>query len=142
MASTVSYVQFGQLNYVLPHLAENLHKSEFWTKGRASVDDIIKFLYTQHMQLFLVHDPEVPVIYGYVITEIKQYPRTKMLVFQYSAGDYGVLDVAGDAVFEELEKFAKAEGCDGIEFFGRPGWRNHAKKHGCTSTTVVFEKMF
>lgn len=142
MALTVTYIPYGQLSYVLPKLVHNLEKSELWTRGRASVDDIVKFLYTQYMQLWAIHDPEHEDIWGYVITELKQYPKCKMLVIQYSAGDYGSLELSGDVVFEELEEFAKAEGCQGIEFFGRPGWRNHARKHGCTAQTVVYEKYF
>jgi hypothetical protein len=142
MALTVTYVPYGQLSYVLPKLVHNLQKSELWTKGRANIDDIVRFLYTTHMQLWAVHDPELEDVWGYVITEIKQYPKAKFLVMQYSAGDIGSLELSGDVVFETLEKFAKAEGCSGIEFFGRPGWRNHARKHGCTSSYVVYEKFF
>jgi len=142
MSYAVTYIPYGQISYVLPSLVGNLEKSELWTKGRANIDDIVKFLYTQYMQLWAVHDPDLQVLHGYVITEIKQYPKCKMLVMQYSAGDEGVLEGSGDLVFETLEKFAKDEGCNGIEFFGRPGWRNHARKHGCTSSMTVFEKFF
>lgn len=142
MSYAVTRVPYGQISYILPGLVHNLQKSELWTRGRASIDDIVKFLYTEYMQLWVVHNPEQEQMYGYVITEIKQYPRTKMLVFQYSAGDYGVLENSGDVVFETLETFAKAENCVGIEFFGRPGWKRHAKKHGCHVNTVVFEKYF
>jgi len=142
MSLTVTYIPYGQLSYVLPKVIHNLKKSELWTRGRASMDDIVRYLYTMHMQLWAVHDPDTEDVWGYVITEIKQYPLCKMLVFQYSAGDEGVLNLSGDVVFEELEKFAKEQGCQGIEFFGRPGWRNHARKHGCTAQTVVYEKYF
>jgi len=142
MTFEVTLIPYGQLSYTLPILIHNLQKSELWTKGRANIDDIVRFLYTQYMQLWAVHNPETEEVWGYVLTEIKQYPKCKMLVFQYSAGDEGVLNNAGDKVFAELEKFAKSEGCQGIEFFGRPGWRNHARKHGCKSETVVYEKFF
>jgi hypothetical protein len=142
MTCVVTYIPYEQLSLVLPRLVHNLKKSELWTRGRASIDDIVRFLFTQHMQLFVVHDPDHEDIWGYVITEIKQYPKVKMLVAQYSAAETGTLEKAGDIVFEALERFAKAEGCQGIEFFGRPGWRNHARKHGCTAQTVVYEKYF
>jgi hypothetical protein len=142
MALTVTHVPYGHISYVLPKLLHNLQKSELWTKGRASVDDIVRFLYTQHMQLWAVHDPETEQVWGYYITEIKQYPKIKILVVQYSAGDFGMLEEANDVGFATVEQFAKAEGCQGIEFFGRPGWRNAGRKHGYTTQTVVYEKFF
>ena len=142
MSYEVSYIPYGEITRFLPALQSHLLKSEFWTKGRASVDDIVKFIFLQQMQLWVVHETEQQVVLGYVITEIKQYPKAKHLVMQYSAGDTGVLEAAGDKVFEVLENFAKAEGCAGVEFFGRPGWRRHARKHGCTVETVVYEKIF
>ena len=142
MSYDATWIPFGELTRFIPALQRNLLKSELWTQGRATIDDIVKFIYLQQMQLWVVHETEQQKIVGYVITEIKQYPRAKYLVMQYSAGDVGVLESAGDRVFEVLENFAKAEGCAGIEFFGRPGWRRHARKHGCTEETVVYEKKF
>jgi hypothetical protein len=141
MGYAVSLIPFGYLHAALPQLSHQLQKSEFWTNGRASVDDIIRFLYDGQMQLWLAHIDGQQVL-GYVITEIKEYPRCKMLVMQYCAGDIGSLEDVGDLVFETLERYAKDTGCSGIEFFGRPGWTPHAKKHGCTVQTVVYEKHF
>ena len=142
MSLVVTYVPYGQLSYVLPNIIHNLAKSEFWTKGRASTDDIVKFLYTQHMQLWIAHNPDEQKIWGYAITELKQYPKCKMLVVQYIAGDYGSLKLFGDLMFEKLEEFAKLENCKGIECFARSGWRNFTKKLGFNSQTVVYEKYF
>jgi len=141
MSYAVTRIPYGQLSYVIPGLVHNLEKSELWTKGRASVDDIVKFLYLEYMQLWAIFNTDEQKLYGYVITEIKQYPKIKLLVVQYTAGDFGMLD-SGDVVFKALEEFAKAEGCVGIEFFGRPGWKHFAKKQGCTAQTVVYEKYF
>lgn len=142
MAYEVAYVPYGKLCYAVPALIEQLHKSELWTRGRATVDDIVRFLYTGQMQFWAVYDPEMLTTDGYVITEIKQYPQCKMLVFQYSAGVFGTLEGVGNLMFETLERFAKDAGCAGIEFFGRPGWGPHARKHGCTVKTVIYEKHF
>lgn len=138
---SVSLVPFGYYHKVLPSLIRHIEISEMWTRGRAGVDDIIAFLYSGQMNLWMVYeDSRHPD--GYVITEVKQYPRNKMLVMQYCAGDFSVLEKAGDEVFETFERFAKDMGCAGIEFFGRPGWKRHALKHGCSIQTVVYEKYF
>jgi hypothetical protein len=142
MAVQVSLVPYGNICRAIPTLVPCLEKSELWTKGRACIDDIIRFILTGQMQLWFVFDPDAPDKYAYLATEIKQYPQSKMLVVQYCAGDTGTLATSRDICFEMLEKFAKSMSCLGIEFFGRPGWTPHAKKHGYTNKTVVYEKYF
>ena len=65
-----------------------------------------------------------------------------MLAVQYCAGDVGVLDAAGAAVFKTLESFAQDGGCAGIEFYGRKGWLPRVKQFGYRMNTAVFEKYF
>lgn len=142
MSQTVSLVPYGVLHKVLPSLIGYLETSEIWTRGRASVDDIIRFLYTGQMNLWMVYDESTLDTLGYLMTEVKQYPQSSMLVCQYCAGAYGTLSGVGSTVFQVIEQFAKDAGCAGIEFFGRPGWRRHAENHGCTVQTVVYEKYF
>jgi hypothetical protein len=138
----ITLVPFGYLYVVLPRLTPFLDRSEFWTHGRANIDDIIRFLYTGDMHLWVVYEGDFDKIHAYLITEIKDYPRAKMFVVQYCAGDVGVLEAAGDIVFSTIESAAKDAGCAGIEFFGRPGWGPYVKKYGCDVQTVVYEKHF
>ncbi len=142
MAQAVTLVPYGVLHTVIPSLVSYLETSEMWTKGRASVDDLIRFLYTGQMNLWLFYDDSTQETLGYVMTEIKQYPQCSMLVFQCCAGDYGTLPDVVSKAFNLIEQFAKDAGCSGIEFFGRPGWRRFAKDHGCTEKTVLYEKYF
>jgi hypothetical protein len=119
-----------------------LQESESWTKGRSSVDDIVRFVLTGQMQLWVVFDPDTQEIHGYVITEIKQYPQSKMFVIQYCAMNPNHMRYVEDSMHEKADRFARDAGCAGIEFFGRPGWEPHVKKRGYTVKTVVFEKFF
>lgn len=138
----ISLVPHGILYRALPDLIPYLEKSAAWTRGRASIDDILEFLYSKKMQLWLTYDTETYKGYGYVITEVKTYPRCKMLVAQYCAGESNHMQYVEDKMYELLERFAKETGCAGIEFFGRPGWGAHSKKRGYTVQTVVYEKYF
>lgn len=133
------YIPVGGLYLVVPGLVPYLHKSEFWTSGRALVDDIIGFLYSGRMHLWLVVN-EYDLIKGYVITEVTAYPRCKMLTVQYCAGETHILEEVMEDTFAMLEKVAKDAGCSGIEFFGRPGWTPHVKKLGYKPSTIVYEK--
>lgn len=138
----VAIIPFGQLAYVLPGLMPYFEKSEKWSKGRALVDDIIGFIYSGRMQLWAVYDEEDQRLYGYTITEIKDYPQCKMFVVQYCAAEPHCMKLVEDEMFFILESAARSAGCAGIEFFGRPGWEPHVKQHGYTSKTVVYEKYF
>lgn len=135
-------VKYGQVSYVIPALIKYLQKSEFWSGGRATVDDIVRFVMNGQMQLWAVFNPQDDQIYGFVITEIKPYPQKTMLVVQYCAGESNYMQYGEDVIFSILDKFAVDAGCKGIEFFGRPGWEPHVKKRGYTKKTVVYEKHF
>lgn len=141
MNAVISIIPNGLIYKFIPALAHHLERSEYWSKGRSNVDDIVRFIYTGQMQLWVIFDEEEKSI-GYVVTEIKQYPQSKMLVWQYGAGDYGVLEATNDLVFETIERFAKDTGCNGLEVFGRPGWKREAKRYGFNSQTVMYEKFF
>jgi hypothetical protein len=138
----ISLIPYGQISYMVAPLLRFLQESESWTKGRSNVDDIVRFVLTGQMQLWVVFDPDTQEIHGYVITEIKQYPQSKMFVIQYCAMNPNHMRYVEDSMHEKADRFARDAGCAGIEFFGRPGWEPHVKKRGYTVKTVVFEKFF
>jgi len=138
----ISLIPYGQISYMVAPLLRFLQESESWTKGRSSVDDIVRFVLTGQMQLWVVFDPDTQEIHGYVITEIKQYPQSKMFVIQYCAMNPNHMRYVEDSMHEKADGFARDAGCAGIEFFGRPGWEPHVKKRGYTVKTVVFKKFF
>lgn len=138
----ISLIPYGQISYMVAPLLRFLQESESWTKGRSSVDDIVRFVLTGQMQLWVVFDPDTQEIHGYVITEIKQYPQSKMFVIQYCAMNPNHMKYVEDSMHEKADRFARDAGCAGVEFFGRPGWEPHVKKRGYTVKTVVFEKFF
>lgn len=135
-----SLVPPGMVSSVIPALLPYLAESEKWSKGRASVDDILRFVLNQQMQLWVVHEENT--IYGHVVTEIKEYPRCKMLVVQYCAGEPNHMQYVDDEIFDLLDRFAKDAGCAGIEFVGRPGWRKQAEKYGFEVRSVMYQKFF
>lgn len=142
MNLSISLIPYGQISYMVAPLIKYLQESEDWTKGRSSVDDIVRFVLTGQMQLWVVFNSEDQAIHGYVITEVKQYPQSKMFVIQYCAMNPNHMKYVEDVMHQTADQFAKDAGCAGIEFFGRPGWEPHVKKRGYTVKTVVFEKFF
>lgn len=135
-----SLVPPGMVSSVIPALLPYLAESEKWTRGRAKVDDILRFVLNGQMQLWIGHEENT--IYGHVVTEIKDYPQCKMLVVQYCAGEPNHMQYVDDEIFDLLDRFAKDAGCAGVEFVGRPGWRKQADKYGFEVRSVMYQKFF
>jgi len=136
----VALIPPGMVAQTIPALLPYLTKSQEWTRGRATVDDILRFILTGQMQLWVGH--EEGKIYGHVITEIKDYPQRRMLVVQYCALESHHMQYMDDEVSDLLDRFAKDAGCSGVEFVGRPGWRNQAAKYGFEVQSVMYQKFF
>jgi hypothetical protein len=92
------------------------------------------------MNLWAVHDANG--IHGHVITEIKQYPKCKMLAAQYCAMTPGTMELVEDLLHETTQRFARDASCAGVEFVGRPGWKNIAKRRGYSVQAVMYQKFF
>lgn len=136
----ISLIPIGQVAGVLPAILPFLKESEDWTRGRATVDDLLRFVLNGQMHLWVVHEGRG--VAGHVITEIKQYPQCKMLAIQYCAMKPGTLDEINEKMQDVATRFAKDAGCAGIEFVGRPGWRDTAKTYGYTVQSVMYQKFF
>lgn len=136
----ISLVPPGQVAGLVPALLPYLQESQEWSKGRVGVDDLLRMVLNGQMQLWAVHEKEV--VYGHVITEIKQYPQCKMLTVQYCAMKPWTMELVSTKMHETAERFAKDAGCSGVEFVGRPGWRNVAKEQGYEVQSVVYQKFF
>lgn len=136
----IALVPVGQVAVAIPKLLPFLKVSEEWTNGRATADDILQFVLSGQMFLWVVFEDRT--IYGHVITEIKQYPRCKMLVIQYCAMEPGTLEKINDKMQDIAQRFAKDAGCAGIEFVGRPGWKQTARQYGYAVQSVTYQKFF
>ena len=136
----ISIVPPGQVAGLVPALLPYLEESSAWTRGRATTDDLLRMVLNNQMQLWVVLDKDS--IYGHVITEIKTYPQCKMLTVQYCAMKPWTMELISEKMHATAERFARDVGCAGIEFVGRPGWRNVAKEQGYEVQSVVYQKFF
>ena len=138
----ISLVPPGNIYTAVPGLLPYLMESAERTRGRATVDDILRFVLNGQMQLWVVFSPEDSKIYGHVITEVKQYPSNTMLVIQYCAGEANHMQYCEDKMYDVLDRFARDAGCAGIELIGRPGWGKHVKQRGYEAQSVMYQKFF
>ena len=142
MNLNITLVPFGSVARLIPALMPYLQESANWTRGRATVDDILRFVLSGQMMLWCVYDVDTEQVHGQFITEFKQYPQTKMLVIQYCSMTPNVMEQVEDKMQEIAIKFARDAECAGIEFIGRPGWKRHAEKYGYTTQSVSYQKFF
>jgi len=54
----ISLVPIGHISPLIPGLLPHLQKSELWTRGRSTVDDILRSLFVGQMQLWVVFSQE------------------------------------------------------------------------------------
>ncbi len=142
MTYGMTWVPYGNLTAILPQLVPYLRKSELVSHGRSSIDDIVRYLYTGQMLLWVIYEEGTEKPVAYVVTEVKQYPQQKMLVWQYVASDEGILDGVEELTHKTIESFAKDVGCNGLEAVGRFGWKRMTKNFGYKSYAVLYEKFF
>lgn len=138
----ISLVPVGHISKTIPSLLGYLEESESWSRGRAKVDDILRFVLAGQMQLWVVFSQDEQRIYGHIITEVKQYPQCKMFVIQYCCIEPHYMQYVENQMQDIAERFAKDMDCKGIEFVGRPGWGKHIKKYGYDVQSVVYQKFF
>ena len=75
------------------------------------------------MQLWIITDDEKEILYGAGLTEIREYPRAKLLnLFLLGAKN---MDKWRDQLSAAVEMFAKAEKCEFLQIIGRSGWNKY-----------------
>lgn len=138
----ISLVPAEEAIKFVPALQEYLKKSEIWTHGRSTANDILEMVWSGQTNLWVVFEVDTHKICGHFITEVKQYPQCKMLVVQNCAMEPHTMESVEPKMQSIAERFAKDFGCSGIEFVGRPGWKKHASKYGYDVQHVVYQKLF
>lgn len=136
----LSLVPYGHIVEVIPPLLRHFKVCAELSRGRSSVDDIVRFVLTGRMHLWVVFDTEG--IHGLIISEITQYQQARMLTMQYCSMDTGTLEVIEEKMHEVLQRFAQDNQCYGVEYIGRAGWRPTARRFGYTEESVLYQKFF
>jgi len=142
MTLNISLIQCGRIAETIPAIFPYLMESAERSRGRATVDDILRFLFSGEMALWVVFDEETQEAHGHFVTEIKQYPQCKMLVIQYAAMTPNYMAEIEDLMQRYAEEYARQVGCRGIEFVGRPGWKKHAERYGYKAQSVMYQRFF
>jgi hypothetical protein len=132
----VSLVPLDYLEDVWPQIEEYMEGAAKYTYGRFNVDDIKVGVKTKPQQLWVAFDDD-NFIKGAVVTEILVYPRLRSLVMHFTGG----VDLKEwkPSMLELLQRFAKENGCDVIESYGREGWSKVFQNDGFKSRFMFYE---
>ena len=79
-------------------------------------------------------------VIGFTTSSVVQYDDVKLLQVRLLAGDR--FDEWIDDMHERLERFARDNGCDGMELIGRRGWVRKLARFGWREAFVTCEKRF
>ena len=115
LANVVTRVPSEDVKFIWSQIKPLLEKAldETYT-----IDDIYKGLIEDRMQLFISWNDEK--VESAVVTEIAQYPKSKVLRYFLAGGTN--LDSWLEKIQIVIEKFAKKENCTHLEVAGRKGW--------------------
>lgn len=111
---------------VEPLVTPFLEKIIPYSGGKLEVADILDRFRSGVAQLWIIWEPETQEVIGVGSTILATYPRRKVCkAWMFAATDYRRCYCK----LEELEEWARAEGCASIEITGRRGWRRVFKDY-------------
>ena len=132
----ISIVPREYVENVWPQIQEYMEGAAEYTYGRYNAEDIKQGVLTKPQQLWIAFNEDNK-IYGAVVTEVIVYPRMVSLVMHFTGG-IEVLKWKPD-MLKMLQRFAKENGCNVIESYGRAGWSKIFKNDGFNSRFMFYE---
>lgn len=103
---------------VVPLVHEWLKDVETLTDGKLTYESLIEQLAKSEMQMWLVVGEKVVAT---IVTEVLTYPKKKYCHVLIVSGGGNAKDWHRP-IIEQIETWAKNEGCDAVEMYGRKGW--------------------
>lgn len=133
----VSLVPHTHIEMIWPKIESFMKGAADYTYGRFTVNDIKKDLLEKEnsQQLWIAFNSDD--FYGAVITELWKYPQTKALIMHFTGGKK--LLKWKQPMLEILQKFARDNGCEIIESYGRAGWEKVFKNDGYKQRFIFYE---
>jgi len=138
----IALVPYAVLARTMAGIIKYLEKAAEVSSGRSTVEDIMRYVFNNQYSLWVVFDKNASGMLGFFALEVKNYPSKRMLCIQHCVIEPHHMQSVEPRMEEISERWAKDNGCSGIEFTGRPGWRRWARERGYLSHSVVYERFF
>ena len=137
-----SLVPFDEIPTVWDEVKKYLKKSAGRSGGRTRVEDILYDILNKQAYLWIIFDTGDLKITGVQVTLFNTYPTgKKMLNLEHTSGKN--MQEWVEKGINIMTKFAKDNGCDGIEGMGRHGQWNWVKnKKGWKKPATFYEYNF
>lgn len=137
----ICVVPNGALTRNIPLIYKYLVTAADMTNGRCAVDDIVRFFYTGLFTLWLIYIEETKEVIGFFCLEAKIYPQKKLMCIQHCTTEPGSMkDGFNQKMQDAIEAHAKANGCSGVEFVGRFGWKKYTDELGYEKECQIYQK--
>jgi hypothetical protein len=117
-----------------PEVVRMLEPSVETSKGKFTVDDIRAEIAEGALVLWVVVSDKVPV--AFYTTRLLEYPGRRAMAMDWLGGS-GLLSWR-DAALDEMEKHARANGCQHLEGYGRLAWGRVLKRRGWKPEYVAY----
>ena len=104
--------------------------------GRWTMEHLCASLATGRTQLWIAFDDEK--IWGCLTTEVVQYPAKLVLAMHFLGGEE--FDLWYSDLLQQISRYGKDLGCDGIEGVARFGFWKWLKQDGFEKTSAFYEK--
>lgn len=131
----ITPVENHQIDFLWSRVKPYFEQVAETTHGRFTANDIRQRVKTTKQQLWIAHEGEE--VYGFVITQCTDYPQMRCLVMHFTAGRE--LFKWKDAMLKTIQEFARNNGCEAIESFGRAGWAKVFKEDGYKAMQTFYE---
>lgn len=117
-----------------PLIASILSQAVERDEGKRSLHSLLRELVNDRNQLWIVSDGR-PI--GAAVTALLNYPHARTLKIEWLAGERFE---EWAHLISEIENYAREQGCNPVEFSGRPGLARVLKRYGYEVTAVEARK--
>ena len=132
----VSVIPPEYVDNVWPQVEEYLRGAAKYTYGRYEVEDIRDYLHHYDWLLWVAFKDDGEVV-GTVVTHFIEYPRCRYLACPFVAGKD--LDSWKAPMLNQLKRWARDNGCTGLESSARIGWERALKDHDYKAIWQTFQ---
>ena len=133
----VSLVPHTYINHVWDEIKGFLESAVSVTNGRYTTYDVYNGCQLGEYQLWIAFGDDDKIV-GVEVTSISNYPSKRVLTSLFTGGIR--IRTWRDKMMELITRFARDNGCEAIEGFGRSGWVKLLEPYGVRQMTVMFER--
>lgn len=124
--------------FIWPKVKDYIAAATVYTRGRYEADDVLDLILDGSHLLWIAFE-DAQHVKGAVVTNIAEYPRSRWLACPFVTGEIGTFSNWGIPMLRVLQRFARDNGCEGLESTARLGWERIFKNEGYEAMWQTFQ---